>query len=267
MMAQALAGPVTYTEALSRGGALLAETRVLALTWRPDESVEDLIERARTQDLLGKSTARTVKDYVRVFARRFLIPSDQPARHLQRLAGALVPLQVFDDLAIYYLTQKDALLHDAAVLLYWPMAREGRTAVALDDVRQFLADAERDGRIAKPWSAAVKRDMPARVLNALAEFGLLGPLRNGRREILSYHPADGTLVYLAYLLHADGITDGSLADQPAWSLFGLEPSDVWNRLELLATAGWFIVQRAGQVVRVTWRYAHVEEAIDALVGG
>ena len=54
--------------------------------------------------------------------------------------------------------------------------------------------------------------------------------------------------------------------QDAWSLYGLEPRDVWNRLEALAGEGWFVVQRAGQVVRITWTYHTVEEAVDALVG-
>ena len=79
-----------------------------------------------------------------------------------------------------------------------------------------------------------------------------------------YRPADGTVVYLAHLLHEAGETDASLAEQPAWALFGLEPQDVWNRLDILAGDGWFLVQRAGQVVRITWTYQGLAEAVDAL---
>ena len=62
------------------------------------------------------------------------------------------------------------------------------------------------------------------------------------------------------------MSDAALAEHPAWALFGLEPRDVWGRLESLAGDGWFVVQRAGQVARITWRHGSVEEAVDALAG-
>ncbi len=108
--------------------------------------------------------------------------------------------------------------------------------------------------------------MPARVLNALAEFGLLGKRWGDRREFLPYRPADGTVVYLAHMLHDAGVTDASLAQHETWALFGLEPRDVWNRLDLLVGDGWFIVQRAGEVVRITWKYPRIEDAVHALAG-
>lgn len=255
-----------YTEALSRGGIRLGEMRALARVWRPGESTTAFIERARQDDVLGKATARTVKDYVGAFRRRFLVPTDRPARHLHRLVTSGAPRQVFDDLACYYIANVDDLLRDFLLLEYWPAAREGRLTLAVDDARQFLAEAERDGRIARPWSEAVRKDMPARLLNALADFGRLGPLKAGRRPILSYRPTEATLVYLAYLLRQNGVTDGSLAEQPDWALFGLERPDVWNRLENLAGDGWFVLQRAGQVVRITWKHANVDEVVDVLAG-
>ena len=56
------------------------------------------------------------------------------------------------------------------------------------------------------------------------------------------------------------------ADRPGNDSAGLEPADVWNRLENLAGDGWFVVQRAGEVVKITWRYGSVEEVVDALAG-
>jgi hypothetical protein len=73
-------------------------------------------------------------------------------------------------------------------------------------------------------------------------------------------------LYLATLAHAQGHPDGLLADEPAWRLFGLEPHEVWQRLEQLAGDRWFVVQRAGQVAHITWRYSDPAEVIGALVG-
>lgn len=264
MIAAASRCSVTYTEALSRGGVLLAEMRALLHAWKPGEATQDFIRRVRDDDVLGKSTSRTVNDYVRTFSRRFLTPTDEPARHLSRIASDTAPRDLFRDLIFYYVAQADDLLRDFTVLRYWPLARDGRLSLSTHDAREFIREAEQDGRIARPWSAAVRKDMPARLLNALSDFGLLGKTRAPRHPILPYRPADGTVVYLAYLLHRAGVTDASLAEHPAWALFGLMATDVWHRLDNLAGDGWFIVQRAGQVVRITWNYSSVEEVLDAI---
>lgn len=255
---------VTYTQALAKGGALLPETRVLLAAWQPGEGEEELADRVLRSDLLGRATARRVLDIVRVFVLRFLTPTDTAARHLRRLDIAHRSKQVYGDLALFYAAQRDSLLHDYTVSRFWPAVREGRLVVANGDVRQLILEAEQDGRIPSPWSAEIKRDMAGRVLMALTDFGLLREFKPGKREVLPYRAADGTVVYLAHLLHEQGVTDSSLAAHPAWALFGLEPADVWHRLDLLAGEGWFVVQRAGQVARITWRHAGLEEAVDAL---
>lgn len=258
--------PVTYTQALAKGGALLAETRALLLAWQPGEAITAFGERVLREDVLGRATAHRVKDIVRVFARRFLTPTDAPARCLRRLALGQTPRQVFSDLVFYYTARSDDLLRDVTVDRYWPAVREGRLLITNQDVRQLIAEAEQDGRIRSRWSAENKRDMAGRVLITLTEFGLLREHKPARREVIPYRAADGVVIYLAYLLHHCGVTDASLADQAAWAPFGLEARDVWNRLEALAGDDWFVVQRAGQVVRITWCYQNLAEAVDALAG-
>jgi hypothetical protein len=253
-----------YTESLAHGGALVDQMRILVREWRSDETTPDFIRRVRESGILGHATARTVSEYVRVFARRFVAPPGPPVFHLQRMmVGSVSPL-TFNDLALYYTAAQDDLLLDFTVRCYWPLAREGRLTISREDARRFIWDGEADGLMRAPWSEAVKRDMPMRLLNALAEFGLRGPLRLGRRAVMPYRPSDLTLLYIAYLMHENGITDGNLAAQRDWTLFGLEPRDVWHRLEHLDSEKWFLIQRAGEVVRITWRYARLEDAVDAL---
>jgi Putative inner membrane protein (DUF1819) len=255
-----------YTQALAKGGALLPETRSLLQAWQPGESSAAFAERVLREDVLARATAHRVRDIVRVFALRFLTPTDAPARHLQRLLAPTIPRQVFSDLVLHYAAQHDDLLHDYVVLCYWPAVREGSLIIRNESVQRLIAEAHHDGRIRMPWSPEIRRDMAGRVLIALTDFGFLQEDKPGCRQVPPYRPADGTIVYLAHLLHVGGVTDASLADQDAWALYGLEPRDVWNRLEGLAAEGWFVVQRAGQVVRITWTYHTVEEAVDALAG-
>lgn len=258
-------GPL-YTQALSKGGALLAETRTLLQAWRPGETGEELAERVLRNDILGRATARRVLDIVRVFTLRLLTPNDAPARHLRALASVESRRQVFSDLVFYYTVRQDAFLRDVAALCYWPAVRAGSLVVRNQEVQRLIAEAQLDGRIRAPWSPELRRDMAGRALIALTAFGLLEEDAPARRRVLPYQPSDGAAVYLAYLLHARGVTDASLAGQPDWAPFGLEPADVWNRLDALAGEGWFVVQRAGEVARMTWRYTTVEEMIDAIAG-
>jgi hypothetical protein len=256
-----------YTLGLAKGGALLPETRILLEAWQTGEDLTAFGERVLRDDLLGRSTARRIDDIVRrCFAARFLTPDDAAARHMQCLIQGAIPRQLYTDLVFFYTAQHEHLLRDAAVTRYWPSVRSGSLTIGNSEVYQLLVEAERDGRILRGWSDEIKRDMAGRVLIALTEFGLLAPLKPGRREVLPYRPIDGTVVYLTHLLHFAGVTDASLAVQPQWALFGLEPRDVWNRLDMLAGEGWFILQRAGSVVRIAWKHVRMEEVVDVLAG-
>jgi hypothetical protein len=51
-----------------------------------------------------------------------------------------------------------------------------------------------------------------------------------------------------------------------WKLFGLGREDVWQHLEALAGDRCLIVQRAGNVAHITWRYPDPEEVMRALIG-
>lgn len=253
-----------YTQALAKGGSLLPETRLLLESWSPDEPERTLADRVLGTDLLGRATARRVLDIVRVFSLRFLTPDDRPARHVKRVIQGDASERLYVDLIYLYTVRRDALLRDFVVSTYWPSVREGRLVMTNKDVMKLILDAEADGRIAAPWSEEIRRDMCGRVMIALTDFGLLRPVKPAVREVAAYRPADETLIYLAYLLHDRGITDAALGAAEEWGWFGLEPTDVWNQLGLLAHDGWFLIQRAGSVNRITWLKHSFEEVLDGL---
>ena len=267
-MSDASPAPLSrYTQMLAKGGPLLPETRMLLHAWRSGESGLEFAERVLRDDILSRSTARRVRDIVRVFTLRFLQPDDAPARHLKRLIVPTAPRQVFNDLVLYYTARQDDLMRDFTIGRYWPAVREGAPVARNEDVQRLITEAYADGRIQSSWSEEIRRDMAGRVLIALTAFGLLEKDRPGQRRVLPYAPADGTVLYLAYLLHGQGVTDAALAGHPDWALFGLAPREVWHRLEALVAARWLIVQRSGEVVRISWSYGSVEEVLDVLVGG
>ena len=254
-----------YTQLLPKGAALLAETRALLLAWNPGESGSILAQRVTQEDILGKHTARRSRDIVKeVFAQRFLQPTDQPARHLKQFVEAEWKGQVYSDLVFYYAARRDKLLWDFTVSQYWSLVAGGRHVIRNQDVLDFLMEAEQDERIPQPWSPRIKIRLAGSLLTALTQFGLLRRWKPGVREVIPYRITDEALIYLVYSIHLSGATDGSLPDHGAWRLLGMAPAEFLSRLELLGDRSYFVVQRAGEVVRITWTYDSMEDVVRAL---
>jgi hypothetical protein len=255
--------PSRYTIAVCKGSALVEETKILLRAWRPGESISHFQDRVLREDLLGRATAYRARDIVRrVFARRLLSPDAKPARYLKRLLAAGKTRQL-SDLLLLYAARHDDTLRDAIVDLYWPAVHEGQLAITPAQVASFLRQAEADGRMAKPWSAPVRIRVARGLLGAMVGFGMMREAGR-RRETVSFHPSDLAIVYLAYDLHFQGLTDPAVAGQRDWQLFGFLEAEVRSALDALTPHGWWVIQAAGSVVRISWKYHAMEEVVDAL---
>lgn len=255
----------TYTIAICKGSALLGETKALLRAWEPGESLDSFAQRVLKTDVLGKTTAYRTRDIVRrMFARRFLRPSGQAARTLKRLIEARTADGWFSDLCLLMAARADALLRDFVTEFYWPALAEGRIRMSVESAVAFLAEAQRSGRMAEPWSEQVRLKVARGLLKALTDFGLLREVGRGLRETVVYRPSLLAVAYLSYDLHFKGLTDGAVADHPDWRLFGLRRSEVLEALDRVSSPGLLTAQSAGAVVRITWRHARMEEVVDVL---
>src|SRR5690606_8684153 len=85
-----------YSTAISKGAGMIEETRRLLEYWRPGEPLDDFTRRVQEDGLLGNSTAYRTRDVVRrVFAPRFLKPTDKPARILKHVLSSGMAGRVF----------------------------------------------------------------------------------------------------------------------------------------------------------------------------
>lgn len=211
-----------YTIAICKGSAFLTETKALLRAWRPGEPVGSFGDRVLHEDVLGRATAYRVKDIVRrVFARRFLIPNSAAAEHLKTFVRRGHLGRVFSDICLLYAARHDDLLRDIIVHLYWPAVTDGRLELSVNDVVEFLRQAEGDGFMPEHWSEPVKLKVARGLLKALADFGFLREVGRGRRETVLFRPTDGVIVYLAYELHCSGGTDSGLVRHRDWKLLGM----------------------------------------------
>lgn len=254
-----------YTSALCKGPALLDETRSLLQHWTRGEQIGHLTERVLRNNLLGRTTARRTKDIVRrVFARRFLMPTDAPARRLKKVMDNGLPQKLFAEVLFLHAARTDPLLYDFTTEVFWPAWRRGRSVLTRDDVVAFLAEATDGGQIERAWSETVQVKVAQNVLSTLGDVGFVREEHRGHREIASYYLSDDGAAYLAYELHETGLSDSAMCDHPDWRLFGLDRGRVLGRLDNLGEDKGILVQRAGSVVRITWKYKSVEELIDGL---
>lgn len=254
-----------YSTAISKGAGMIEETRRLLEHWCPEESLDDFARRVQAEGLLGNATAYRTRDVVRrVFAPRFLRPTDKPARILQQLVLSGLPNRVFTELLFVFTARQDPLVYDFTVREYWPAARRGRAVLDTDPMLSFLSEAHYDGRLENEWSENVAVRIARCVLGLLRDVGFLREVTRGRREVVNYHMSDQGVAVLAREIHESGVTDSSLCGHPDWGLFGMLPAEVLERLDAIGEDRGVIVQRAGSVTHLTWTVKSIEELVNVL---
>ena len=87
------------------------------------------------------------------------------------------------------------------------------------------------------------------------------------RNILSFQIEARVFAILAYNFHFEGLGDNSILTHSDWKLFGLDRDDVLNEFKRNARKSWFIVQSAGDIVRIGWQAKNKEELINVIVTG
>lgn len=239
------------------------ETRQLLELYECGMSVPELTDRALESGRFPLVTARRLRNVVvECFAPRYLRTQDS-AMMLKRLAPALTRSE-FNQLLLIHTARANLILADFIREVYWPRYSAGRDVLTLDDARDFVIDAVREGRTAKPWSDTTVRRVATYLLGCCVDYELLG--RNGRRprpiQPLRLH--NKVAAYLAYDLHLKGLGDNQLLAHEDWCLFGLETRDVREQLKRLSLDGYLILQSAADVIQIGWTYKSMEKLTDVL---
>ena len=63
----------------------------------------------------------------------------------------------------------------------------------------------------------------------------------------------------------NGLGDNSVLNHSDWKLFGMDRDDVLNEFKRHTRKSWFIVQSAGDIVRIGWQAKNKEELINVIV--
>lgn len=254
-----------YTTQLQAGLGMIEETRVLLNLWLPEMNATQLQNRALESGELPNVSARRLRNIVsECFSPRFLVGDPPPAIWLKR-AHSQTSTKEFEQLLFIYTCRANLILADFVRDVYWNMYSAGGDVISTDDAVTFVIRANQDGKTRSSWSESTVHKVSTYLSGCCADFGLLEAGRKKVREILPFRIEPRVAVFLAYELHFSGLGDNSVLSHADWLLFGMDRADVLEELKRQALNGWFIIQSAGDVIRIGWSYHSMEEFVDAFI--
>lgn len=254
-----------YTTQLQAGLGMIEETVSLLTMYSDGMTVPDLSKAALDTGIFPSMSARRVRNVVaECFAPRYLVDDGQPARLLKKVQSKL-PSSEIKQLYFIYTCRANEILADFVRQVYWPYYSAGKTDIQKDDAVNFVVRSNQDGKTSKLWSESTVKRVSSYLIGCCADFGLLeGGARKSTRHFNSFRIHRNVAVWLSYDLHFSGLGDNAVINHSEWQLFGLESFDVVEQLKSISLEGHFVVQAAGGVVSIGWKYKDMQEFIDAI---
>ncbi len=256
-----------YTTQLQAGLGLVPETLKLLTMWEPSMVGQDLLRAALASGAFPTVAARRLRNVIiEAFCPRYLADGAMPAR-LLKATSAKLPKEDSRALCFLFTCRANPVLGDFVRQVYWPRYSAGGISVSKEDSIGFVSAAVSDGRTTTRWSESTVTRVARYLLGACADFGLLGSMKGGARSISTFRITPNTASVLAHDLHFRGLGDSALLRARDWELFGLEADDAVGELKRLSLRGELIVQSAGSITQVSWKYRSMEELADVIAQG
>lgn len=250
-----------YSTALTQGQGIIPESAILFGLWEEGMSLPKLFEIARSQGALNSDSERRLRNIVtEAFGSRFFNQDDpEQALQLKELFEISSDSNLLTQLNLLFALRQHGIFYDFLAEEYWPSVRAGQSHLRLADVGRLIDRGIISGKLAKPWSASVRKRVSSYVIGIATEFGFLRRSTGSEREILSWTPHEDLILFLAYDLHFSGSSDDEVAGAEEWKAFGFDREDVTLYLNRLQSQGHLLVQDTGHLCRIDWKYPTRQE--------
>jgi hypothetical protein len=256
-----------YTTNLAMGLGQIEETKVLLDAWESPMNGTDLFDKVLKYGLLQNLSAHRIKNMVtRCFAPRYLAEGAQTAKHIKLIKDQFTSPE-FSQVLFWYTSLANTILFDFVIQVFWEKYASGQNVVSRTDAEAFILRAIDDGKTPSRWSEGQVIRTARYLVGSCEDFGLLGERKASDRMILRFDILPKVFAFLAHDLHFNGLGDNAILSHENWQLFGLERDDVLEEMKKLSLKGLVIIQAAGDVVRVSWKYQNMEELSDVLAAG
>lgn len=256
-----------YTTQLQAGLGLVPETLKLLSVWESGMMGQDLLKATLAYGTFPTMAARRLRNIIiEAFCPRYLVDGGAPARLLKAVAGTLHKEEV-KSLCLLFTCRANPILADFIRQVYWPCYAAGGNALSKKDSLSFVIQAVSDERTTSRWSESTVIRVSRYLLGACADFGLLGAMKGAARSIRTFRITPPVASFLAHDLHFRGMGGNALLRSTDWGIFGLEADDALGELKRLSLRGELIVQSAGGMTHISWKYKSMEELTDGLTQG
>lgn len=228
-------------------------------------SISSLSKEALDTGVFAARSARSIRNLVaECFAPRYLIDEGKPASLLKKLKAKL-PSDDIKQLYFIYTCRANDILADFVREVYWPHYSAGKTELQTSDAFDFVVRSNQDGRTTKIWSESTIKRMSSYLVGCCADFGLLeDEARKSARSFRSFRIRRNVALWLSHELHFQGLGDNAVVGHSDWQLFGLERVDVVNQLQAISLKGHYVIQAAGGVVSISWKYQTMKEFLNVI---
>lgn len=244
---------------------MVRETISLLRLWEPTDTAATLAEKAISQGVFSRNTARRSLNIVKeMFAPRFLRDGGRPAKTLKLLVEANTPHEDLTQLFFVQTARAQAIFGDFVTDVYWSRYRAGANRITRSEPKTFIQQALDYGRMQKRWTPSSVRRVSGYLLGCCADFGLVRGSGRPDWSISRFAIRPTVVNLLVHDLHFSGLSDFALTRHQDWRLFGLETHEVINQLKNLAHDGHLIIQATPELVHITWKYKTMEDCARAI---
>src|SRR5690606_4837801 len=150
---------------------------------------------------------------------------DYPAWLLKRLKPVLCN-EEFAQLLFLFTARKHAILSDFIKQVYWNHYANNRDMVSIQDARDFVMEAYRQGKLPGQRSEYTLKRIASGLIRCCIDYKLLGSGGQSEYKVLPFRIEKTIFLFLAYDLHFSGMGDNAVIGHPDWELFGLQREDV-----------------------------------------
>jgi hypothetical protein len=243
-------------------GAMIEETYAVFAAWDFARSKRENLDRLRSENFIGASSATWLRDVAKVLHRRFE-PGGRD-RPLVVLAKQGLPLDEWKPLLLWHMTRDEFLVRDFLSGWLFGAYDAGSFRVRSEDVEPYLRGIGKRGATTEhAWSEETTRRVASGLLKIAVDFSLLrGSIA---KEFASYQLPERSFLYLLHALRDQNVSPGKVVASPAWRLFLMHPADVEHELLRLHQFRKLEYQVAGSLVQLSLPCASTREYAEKMV--
>lgn len=241
---------------------MIDETYGVFVEWDFERSKRDNLDRLRSENFIGASSATWLRDVAKVLNRRF-DPSGRD-RPLVLLAKHGLPMDEWKPLLLWHMTRDEFLLRDFLASWLFSAFEGGTFRIRSEEVEAYLRGiAARGASTEHAWSEQTSRRVAAGLLKIAVDFGLLKGGNN--KEFASYHLPERSFLYLLHAMRDASLSPSKVVASSDWGLYLMRPADVEHELLRLHQFRKLEYQVAGSLVQLSLPYASTNEYVEGMV--